>query len=188
MARLSPANIERAKELIGHYPRAKSATIPMCHLAQEQDGYLTDDAMEHIAELVGCTPAEVYGTASFYEMFKFHPVGKYVVGVCTNISCMILGGEEILSACERKLGIRSGSTTADGMFTLEEMECLAACTRAPMLQVNYRYVENTDDTQVSALIDDLQAGKRTSEFPPHGTLARVRQSIPADRRASRDAI
>jgi NADH-quinone oxidoreductase subunit E len=188
MARFTPANVERAKELIGHYPRSKSAIIPLCHLAQEQDGHLTGDAMEHIAELVGCTPAEVYGTASFYEMFKFHPVGKYVVGVCTNISCMILGGEEILEACERKLGVRTGSTTADGMFTLEEMECLAACTRAPCLQVNYRYVEQVDEATVGALIDDLRAGKRSSEFPPHGTLSRVRQSIPADRRASRDTF
>jgi NADH-quinone oxidoreductase subunit E len=188
MARFTPANVERARELIGHYPRAKSATIPLCHLAQEQDGWLTEDAMEHIAELVGCTPAEVYGTASFYEMFKFHPVGTYVIGVCTNISCMILGGEEVLEACERKLGVRTGSTTSDGLFTLEEMECLAACTRAPCLQVNYRYVEHVDEATVDALVDDLRAGRRSSEFPPHGTLARVRQSIPADRRAHRDTI
>lgn len=188
MARFTPANVERARELIGHYPRAKSATIPLCHLAQEQDGWLTEDAMEHIAELVGCTPAEVYGTASFYEMFKFHPVGTYVIGVCTNISCMILGGEEVLEACERKLGVRTGSTTSDGLFTLEEMECLAACTRAPCLQVNYRYVEHVDEATVDALVDGLRAGRRSSEFPPHGTLARVRQSIPADRRAHRDTI
>ena len=88
MPRFNPANLERARELISHYPRAKSATIPMCHLAQEQDGYLTEEAMAHIAELVGCTNAEIYGTASFYEMFKFHPVGTYIVGVCTNITCL----------------------------------------------------------------------------------------------------
>lgn len=188
MARLNAANVDRAKELMGHYPRVRSALIPICHLAQEQDGHLTEDAMEHIAELIGCTPAEVYGTASFYEMFKFHEVGKYLVGVCTNISCMILGGEELLEHCETKLGVRTGGTTSDGLFTLEEMECLAACTNAPCLQVNYRYFENVTHQQVDTLIDDLRAGKRTGEIPPHGTLARIRQSIPADRRAARDTI
>jgi NADH-quinone oxidoreductase subunit E len=188
MARFTAANLDRARELMGHYPRVKSALIPMCHLAQEQDGYLTEDAMQHIAELVGCTPAEVYGSASFYEMFKFHPVGKYVIGVCTNISCMLLGGEELLTHCEEKLGIRTGGTTSDGMFTLEEMECLAACTRAPCLQVNYRYFENLTHDQTDVLIDELRAGKRANDVPPHGTLSRVRQSIPVDRRASRDSI
>lgn len=188
MGRFTAANLERSKELMGHYPRPRSAMIPMCHLAQEQDGYVTESAMEHIAELIGCTPAEVYGTATFYEMFKFSPVGKYVVGVCTNISCMILGGEELLEHCEQRLGIRTGGTTTDGLFTLEEMECLAACTNAPCLQVNYRYFENVTHAEVDGLIDDLRAGKRAGEVPPHGTLSRIRQSIPADRRASRDAI
>ena len=186
--RLTALNVERAKELIGHYPRPKSATIPLCHLAQEQDGYLTQDAMVHIAELVGCTPAEVYGTASFYEMFKFHPVGKYLVGVCTNISCMILGGEELLEHAEKKLGVRTGATTADGLFTLEEMECLAACTEAPCLQVNYRYRERITHDQFDRLIDELKAGKHSNEIPAHGIVARIRPSIPTDRRASKDTF
>ena len=186
--RLNPANVERAKELMGHYPRARSALIPMCHLAQEQDGYLAEDAMEQIAELVGITPAEVYGTASFYEMFKFHAVGTYVVGVCTNISCMLLGGEELLAHCEKSLGVRSGSTTSDGTFTLEEMECLADCTNAPCLQVNYRYFDNVTHAEVDTLLDDLRSGRNKHDLPAHGTLARVRQSIPADRRASFDRL
>ena len=188
MSRLNATNVERAKELMGHYPRRRSATIPLCHLAQEQDGYLAEDAMAHIAELVDVTPAEVSGTASFYEMFKFHPVGKYLIGVCTNISCMILGGEELLEHCEEKLGVRAGATTHDGVFTLEEMECLAACTRAPCLQVNYRYFESVTHAQFDTLIEDLRAGKKTADIPAHGTLARVRQSIPVDRRASRDTF
>lgn len=188
MARLNALNVERAKELIGHYPRPKSATIPLCHLAQEQDGFVTQEAMTHVAELVGCTPAEVYGTASFYEMFKFQSVGKYLVGVCTNISCMILGGEELLEHAEKKLGVRTGSTTSDGLFTLEEMECLAACTEAPCLQVNYRYRERVTHDQFDQLVDELRAGKHTNEIPAHGTVARVRQSIPSDRRASKDVF
>jgi NADH-quinone oxidoreductase subunit E len=187
MARFNPANLERARELLTHYPRAKSATIPMCHLAQEQDGYLTDEAMEHIAELVGCTNAEIYGTASFYEMFKFHPVGTYVIGVCTNIACLLDGGEELLDHASEHLGIRPGATTADGLFTLEEMECLAACTEAPCLQVNYRYEYKVAHERFDALVADLRSGKR-SDVPPHGTLARIRQSIPTDRRAGVTAI
>ena len=188
MARFNAANLDRARELVGHYPRPKSALVPLCHLAQEQDGYLTRDSMEHIAELVGCTPAEVYGSASFYEMFKFHPVGKYLVGVCTNIACLIVGGEELLEHAEQKLGIRNGGTTTDGLFTLEEMECLAACTEAPCLQVNYRYFERVDNAKFDQLIDDVRAGKKSGDIPPHGTVARVRQSIPSDRRASKDSF
>ena len=184
----SSENLDWAKELIGHYPRPKSALVPLCHLAQEQDGYVTGDAMTHIAELLGCTPAEVYGSASFYEMFKFHPVGKYLVGVCTNIACMILGGEELLEHAEAKLGVRTGATTADGLFTLEEMECLAACTEAPCLQVNYRYFERIGHEQFDQLIEDLRGGKRAGDVPSHGTVARVRQSIPSDRRAAKEAV
>jgi NADH-quinone oxidoreductase subunit E len=184
MARFTPSNLERAKELVGHYPRAKSATIPLCHLAQEQDGYLTEDAMQHISELVGCEPAEVYGTASFYEMFKFHEVGKYVVGVCTNIACMLLGGEELLSHAEASLGIRTGATTSDGLFTLEEMECLAACTEAPCLQVNYRYEYKVSHSGFDKIIADVRAGKR-SDIPSHGTLSTIRQSIPSDRKVAK---
>jgi NADH-quinone oxidoreductase subunit E len=187
MARFTPSNLERAKELIGHYPRSKSATIPLCHLAQEQDGYVTEDAMQHIAELVGVEPAEVYGTASFYEMFKFHPVGKYVVGVCTNISCMLVGGEELLAHAEKSLGIRVGATTSDGLFTLEEMECLAACTEAPCLQVNYRYEYKVSDAGFDKIVADIRAGKRP-EIPPHGTLATIRQSIPSDKKVARVVI
>ena len=87
MARLSPDNVVLAKEIISRYPLPKSALIPLCHLAQEQDGYLTEEAMAHIAELVNVTPAEVLGTASFYEMFKMEPVGKYMINICTNIAC-----------------------------------------------------------------------------------------------------
>ena len=188
MPRLHAANIERAKELMGHYPRARSALIPICHLAQEQDGYLAEDAMAQIADLVGISSAEVYGTASFYEMFKFQPVGKYLVGVCTNISCMLVGGEELLAHCETKLQVRAGATTDDGLFTLEEMECLADCTNAPCLQVNYRYFDNVTNDDFDKLVDDLRGQKSKHDIPPHGTLARIRQSIPADRRASFDHI
>ncbi|HEY2427568.1 MAG TPA: NAD(P)H-dependent oxidoreductase subunit E [Acidimicrobiales bacterium] len=175
MSRLTAERVALARQIIGRYPVARSALVPLIHLAQEQDGYVTDDAMEHIAELIGCTPAEVYGTGSFYEMFKFHPVGKYVVGVCTNISCLLAGADELLAHCERSLGVRTGGTTSDGVFTLEDVECIAACTVAPCLQVNYRYFPDQTPDAVDRLFADLRAGALDEEVPPHGVLARIRQ-------------
>lgn len=180
MSRLSPANEAIAHEIIARYPRKKSALIPLLHLAQEQDGYVAADAMEHLAELVGVTPAEVMGTCSFYEMFVTHPVGKYKIDICTNLSCQLVGAEELLHHAEQKLGIRPGGTTDDGVFTLEDVECIAACTEGPCLQVNYRYEYRLGSDDFDSLIDDLRAGNRP-EIPEHGTLARVRQSITPDR-------
>ncbi|WP_426574320.1 NADH-quinone oxidoreductase subunit NuoE [Aquihabitans sp. McL0605] len=183
MSRFSDDNLVTALEIRSRYPVAKSATIPLLHLAQEQDGYVADDAMEHIAELVGTTPAQVLGTCSFYEMFKREPVGTYLVNICTNISCQIMGGEELLHHAEHKLGIKAGSTTADGAITLEDVECIAACTEAPCLQVNYRYRHKITLDEFDQLIDDLRAGNLAADIPPHGTLAKVRQHIPADKAA-----
>jgi NADH-quinone oxidoreductase subunit E len=183
MARLTGENEVVAREIIGRYPVAKSALVPLLHLAQEQDGYVTDDAMEHIAELVGVAPVEVVGTCSFYEMFKREPVGKYLVNVCTNIACQLLGGEELLEHVEHTLGVKAGGTTADGIFTVEDVECIAACTEAPCLQVNYRYRHKISHDEFDRLVDDLRAGRLDDEIPPHGTVARVRQHIPAERAA-----
>lgn len=181
MSRLNDANVAIAREIIGRYPRPKSALIPILHLAQEQDGYVAEDAMKHIAELVGVTPAEVFGTASFYEMFKFEPVGKYLVNICGTMSCALLGGEDLMHHAEQRLGIKAGGTTPDGMFTLEHAECQAACTEAPTLQVNYRYRFRVTPADFDTLLDDLAAGKLSDEIPAHGTLAKIRQRIPVDR-------
>ncbi len=176
-------NHQTAVEIIGHFPRPKSALISLLHLAQQQDGYVTDEAMRAIADLTGTTPAEVRGTASFYEMFRFEPVGRYLVNVCTNISCLLLGGRELLDhACE-SLGVRTGGTTTDGMFTVEEVECVAACTEAPCLQVNYRYRYRVTPNDFDTLTEALRSGELQDEIPLHGTLARVRQSIPPERAA-----
>jgi NADH-quinone oxidoreductase subunit E len=182
MARLSPDNLDVALEIISRYPVKKSALIPLLHLAQQQDGYVTDEAMAHIAELVECTPAEVLGTCSFYEMFKREPVGRYLVNVCTNISCQLLGGEELLHHVEETLGVKAGGTTPDGLFTVEDVECIAACTEAPCLQINYRYFHRISHEEFDGVIGELRNGART-DIPPHGTLATVRQHIPAARRA-----
>jgi NADH-quinone oxidoreductase subunit E len=178
MPRLTAANEAIAHEILGRYPVPKSALVPLLHLAQEQDGYVTDDAIEHLAELVGCTPAEVLGTCSFYEMLKLEEVGRYAVNICTDISCMLLGADQLLHHAEQKLGVRSGQTTPDGQFTLEGVTCIAACTEAPCLQVNYRYEYRVGAPEFDQLVDDLAAGRK--QVPPHGTLSRVRQHIPDD--------
>ena len=181
MARLSDANLVTAREIMARFPRVRSALIPLVHLAQEQDGHVTDDAMAHIAELLNITPAEVYGTATFYEMFKFETVGRYCVNICTNISCQLLGAWELLEHAEERLGVKAGGTTADGLFTLEDVECIAACTEAPALQVNYRYRYKVTNADLDRLLDDLRAGRLDTEVPPHGTLARVRQKVTPER-------
>ncbi|HUP72875.1 MAG TPA: NAD(P)H-dependent oxidoreductase subunit E [Acidimicrobiales bacterium] len=171
-----------ADEILSRYPVKKSALIPLLHLAQEQAGYVSEEAMQHVAELVEVTPAEVLGTCSFYEMFKREPIGKFLVNICTNISCQLLGAEELLHHAERTLQIKPGGTTADGLFTLEDVECLAACTEAPCLQVNYRYLNKVSPADFDQLISDLRTDTRRN-IPLHGTLGRVRQHIPDDRRA-----
>ena len=181
MSRLNDSNVNLAREIIARYPKKKSALIPLLHLSQEQNGYVTDDAMRHLAELLDITPAEVIGTATFYEMFKFEPVGKYVINVCQTMSCALLGAGTLMHHAEKKLGVRAGSTTDDGLFTLEAAECQAACTEAPTLQVNYRHRYRVTTSDFDQLIDDLRAGTLDGEIPPHGTLGRTRQHIPADR-------
>ncbi len=181
MSRLSDSNVALARQIIGRYPKKKSALIPLVHLSQEQNGYVTEDAMRHVAELVEVTPAEVYGTASFYEMFRFEPTGRYLINMCGTMSCALLGANELMHYAEHRLGVKAGSTTADGMFTLQHAGCQAACTEAPTLQVNYRYRFRVTPADFDQLINDLSAGKLASEIPPHGTLGRQRQQIPADK-------
>ncbi len=181
MSRLSSANVIEAEEIISRYPRKKSALIPLLHLAQSQDGYVADDAMEHIAELLEITPADVLGTCSFYEMFKREPVGKYLVNICTNISCQLMGGEELLEHAEESLGVKSGGTTEDGLFTIEDVECIAACTEAPCMQVNYRYAGRLDAARFDKIISDIKSEKL--DVPSHGNLSQIKQHIPADREA-----
>ncbi len=181
MSRLNEANVILAKEIIGRYPKARSATIALLHLSQQQNGYITNDAIAHVAELVGATSAEVLGTCTFYEMFKMEPVGKYLLNICGTMSCALLGAEELIQHAEAKLGVKVGGTTADGMVTLERAECQAACTEAPCLQANYRFRYRVTAADLDTFIDDLVAGNLEGEIPPHGTVARVRQHIPADK-------
>jgi NADH-quinone oxidoreductase E subunit len=167
--------VERARQLIALYPEPRSALIPLCHLAQEQDGWLTPEAMVDIAGLVGVTPTEVLGTASFYDMLHTEPVGTHVVALCTNIACLLNGAAELLEHAESSLGVNAGGTTADGVITLEEAECLADCDRAPCVQVNHRFVGAQSAESFDRLMAELRSGARAEEIPDHGTLNRVRR-------------
>jgi NADH-quinone oxidoreductase subunit E len=151
----SDANLARARDIVAQYPRAKSAILPLAHLAQGQDGWLTNEAMEEIAAITGVTPAEVQGTCSFYTMFKRRPSGSLIVSVCTNVTCLVTGGPAILEQLEQRYG-------GDDSVTVEEVECLAACGGAPALQVNYEYHELMTPETASALVDDYKAGRRTA--------------------------
>jgi NADH-quinone oxidoreductase subunit E len=171
--RLTPDNQRRALDLMALYPYSRSALIPILHILQEQDGYLSEDGMDHVGELLGLEGAEVRGTATFYDMFHLEPVGKYLVAVCTNIACMLQGAYRLLDHAEERLGVAPGGTTRDGLFTLEDAECLALCGNAPCLTVNWRFFGDVDLERFDTLIEDLRAGRLDGEVPPHGTLSRV---------------
>ncbi len=177
MARLTPDNEQRARDLMALYPYSRSALIPILHVLQEQEGYLPEDGMEHVGELLDLLPAEVRGTATFYDMFHFEPVGKYLLAVCTNIACMLQGAYRLLEHAEERLGVAPGGTTRDGMFTLEDAECLALCGNAPCVTANWRFFGDVDEERFDTLIEDLRAGRLDAEVPPHGTLNRVRRPM-----------
>jgi NADH-quinone oxidoreductase subunit E len=177
VARLNQDNLMRARSLVALYPQKRSALIPILHLLQEQDGYLSPDGIEHVAELVDQTPAEVRGTASFYDMFHLEPVGRYLVAVCTNIACMLDGAYEVLEHIQEQLGVYPGGTTEDAMFTLEDAECLALCGNAPCVTVNWRFFGDMTPDGWDTLAADLRAGRLDAEVPPHGTLCRVQRSV-----------
>jgi NADH-quinone oxidoreductase subunit E len=151
----TPANLEKARDIIARYPHKKSATLPLLHLAQDQDGWVTPSAMEEVADLLDLTPTVVLGTCSFYTMFKREPVGKLIVSVCTNVSCLVNRGPELLEHLERQY-----ADDADVM--VEEVECIAACDLAPVMQVNYEFHGALTPDSAVTIIDEYKAGVRTA--------------------------
>jgi len=161
---LSDALKETFDRLIARYPLKRSAIVPLLLFAQDEIGYISDEAIEEIARRVGVRPIEVIEDISYYSMLRRQPIGRYNLQVCTNISCLLRGGDEILQHCSKKLGIGHKQTTPDGMFSLEEVECLGACCGAPAMQVNYEYYENLTPEKVDTLIEALkkkEPGPRT---------------------------
>jgi NADH-quinone oxidoreductase subunit E len=151
----SDPNLTRAREIVARYPRPKSAILPLAHLAQDQDGWLTREAMEEIAQLTGVTAAEVQGTCSFYTMFKRRPCGSLLVSVCTNVTCLVTGGPAVLEHLDARYA-------EDDDVYVEEVECLAACGGAPALQVNYEFHENMTPERAETVVEDYKAGRLTA--------------------------
>jgi NADH-quinone oxidoreductase E subunit len=173
----TPENLERAQAHIAKYPasRQQSAVLPLLDLAQRQSGgWLPRAAMDYVAEMLGMPRIRAYEVATFYTMFNLRPVGKYLLQACTTTPCWLRGSDEVVAACEKKLGIGMGGTTADGMFTLVEVECLGACVNAPILQVNDDFYEDLDGPATEALLDAFRAGSP----PPPGSVIGRRGSAP----------
>lgn len=160
--KFTPANEALAKAAIAKYPegRQRSAVMPLLDLAQRQcGGWLPMPAIEYVADYLDMPAIRALEVASFYTMYNLKPVGKHFVQVCTNLPCWLRGSDNIMKACRDKLGVRPGETTADGEFTLGEMECLGACVNAPMMQINDDYYEDLDSDSTVRILDALAAGK-----------------------------
>lgn len=147
-------------KIVARYPLKRSAIVPLLLFAQDEIGYVSDEAIEEIARRVNVRPIEVIEDISYYSMLHRAPIGKYNLQVCTNVSCLLRGGEQILEYCSKKLGIGHKQTTPDGKFSLEEVECLGACCGAPAMQVNYDFYEDLTPQKIDALVEKLgQNGK-----------------------------
>ena len=155
----SPATAERFDNLPGLYPVRRSALVPMLLYAQDDLGYVSDAAVAEIAARLDLLELDVRNVLSYYSMLRTAPVGKYNVQVCTNISCMLRGGYELLDHCKSKLGIDHKQTTPDGLFSLEEVECIGAWCWAPAVQVNYDFHENLSPAKMDAVLEDYAAGR-----------------------------
>jgi len=156
MSIFSPQLVTRFDALAAKYPVKRSALIPMLLYAQDEVGYLSDAVIEEVAERLSITPLEVRNVATYYSMLRFKPAGKFNVQVCTNISCMLRGGEEILEHCGEKLGLGHKQKTDDGIFSLEEVECIGACSWAPAVQINYDFHENLTPEKMDKILEDCK--------------------------------
>jgi NADH-quinone oxidoreductase E subunit len=152
---LSADTRQKIEVLTQRYPQARSALIPSLHLAQAEAGYLSPEIIRELAKIFRLSPNEVYEVASFYTMLFKKPVGKYVIQVCTNISCLLCNCEEIMAHLQKRLGIKPGETTPDRKFTLMEVECLASCGTAPVVQINEDYHENLTVEKLDRILDSL---------------------------------
>jgi len=154
-ARLAP----QAVEIIGRYPRARSALLPLLHLVQSEEGYVSEDGVAFCAEQLGLSEADVTGVLSFYTMYKQKPIGEYHVGVCTNTLCAVMGGDAILGDLREHLGVGVDEPTADGKVSYEHVECNAACDYAPVVMVNWEFFDNMTPAKTRELVDGLRAGE-----------------------------
>lgn len=163
-----------AATIIARYPVSRSALLPLLHLTQSEDGQITRAGVRFCAEQLSLTTAEVAAVATFYSMYRRSPTGEYLIGVCTNTLCAILGGDEILAALSGHLGIEPGQTTPDGRITLEHVECNAACDFAPVVMVNWEFFDNQTVDGSIELAEDLRAGVPVSPARGTGTVCSFR--------------
>jgi NADH-quinone oxidoreductase subunit E len=147
---------QRFAEMITHYPTKRSVLVPTLLYAQDEVGYVSDEVISELARRLALTQLEVRNVISYYSMLTTKPRGKYNVQVCTNIACMLRGGEEIFDHCQQKLGIGHKGTTADGLFSLEEVECIGGCSWAPAIQVNYDFHENITTEKMDSVLDEYR--------------------------------
>ncbi len=156
MMRFSEEFETRLAEMLTHYPTRRSALVPTLLYAQDEAGFLSDEVITELAQRLDLTELEVRNVISYYSMLTTKPRGKYNVQVCTNIACMLVGGEELLEHCEKKLGIGNRGNTPDGLFSLEEVECIGACSWAPAAQVNYDFHENLTKAKMDQVLDEYR--------------------------------
>jgi NADH-quinone oxidoreductase subunit E len=156
---LSEKTREDMRAIIARYPESRSALLPMLHLCQSEEGYVSPEAVAMCAEELGLTVAEVGAVATFYTMYKRRPIGDYHVGVCTNTLCAVMGGDAIFGALKDHLGVGNDETTPDGKVTLEHIECNAACDYAPVMTVNWEFFDNQTINSAKDLVDKLRAGE-----------------------------
>jgi NADH-quinone oxidoreductase subunit E len=149
---------DEIRELVALYPESRSATLPALRLAQERYGWLSPEAFREVAEGLGETPAYCMAVASFYDMFQLEPVGTHLVEVCTNVSCALVGAQQVLEAFESELGVHAGQTTPDGNVTLRTVECAGGCGWGTVVAVDHRYRERLTAADVPAIVEELRAG------------------------------
>lgn len=159
---LSAEGLERVDRIVARYPRPLAAMLPVLWIVQEERGWISPQAMEWVAGRLGTSPAKVQAVVSFYSMFDDRPVGRYKLQVCRTLSCELMGARRIVDHLRERLGIEPGETTEDGMFTLQEVECLASCGTAPMMQCNLKFYEHLTPERVDALLDEW--GSREPEW------------------------
>jgi NADH-quinone oxidoreductase subunit E len=152
----SPERLRQFEETVSRYPKKEAAMLPVLYLAQQEFGYLSAEAIEYVARLMGQSPAQVHGVVSFYTMYNMKPIGRHHVQVCRTLSCALAGAEKITEFIKKQLAIEVGQTTADRRFTLSEVECLASCGTAPMMQINDDYYENLNEEKVTEILDSLK--------------------------------
>ena len=174
-----------AAQIIAKYPRPRSALLPLLHLVQSEEGYVSADGIAYCAEKFGLTEAEVTAVVSFYTMYKRRPVGDYHVGVCTNTLCAIMGGDQIFAELREHLGVGNDETTPDGKVILEHVECNAACDYAPVVMVNWEFFDNMTPQSARQLVDDLRAGNTVSPTRGPGAAVHLARGVPDPGRLQR---